>query len=85
MARMTVCLTFDFDAMSLWVQGGYRATEISRGEFGAFSMPRILSLLERHSILTTFSIPGQAGDPVHAELNAIRLDGSSASKARVKL
>jgi hypothetical protein len=26
-----------------------------------------------------------ASDPVHAGLNAIRLDGSSASKARVKL
>jgi hypothetical protein len=26
MDRMTACVTFDFGAISLWVQGGYGAT-----------------------------------------------------------
>ena len=48
----TVCLTFDFDAISLWL-GNYAARSpsmISRGEFGAVGCERILRLLEREGI-----------------------------------
>lgn len=58
--RLTCCLTFDFDAMSVWI-GSYRSSnpsEISRGEFGAVAIPRILELLQRRSIRATFCIPG---------------------------
>src|SRR4051794_25277981 len=54
-----VCLTFDFDGPSLWIQRGMtNPTSISRGEFGAVAVPRILRLLERRAIPATFFIPG---------------------------
>lgn len=57
----TVCLTFDFDALSLWI-GTFKATSptpLSRGEYGArVGIPRILDLLERHGVKATFFVPG---------------------------
>ncbi|MGE0213502.1 MAG: polysaccharide deacetylase [Parvibaculaceae bacterium] len=57
----TVCLTFDFDALSLWI-GTLRQTSptpLSRGEYGArVGVPRILELLDRHGIKATFFVPG---------------------------
>jgi peptidoglycan/xylan/chitin deacetylase (PgdA/CDA1 family) len=53
-------LTFDFDAMSLWI-GSYKSRNpsmVSRGEFGAIAMPRILDLLKKHGVPGTFYIPG---------------------------
>ena len=58
--RLTCALTFDFDAQSVWI-GSYKSknpSEISRGEFGAVAIPRILALLERHGVPGTFCIPG---------------------------
>src|SRR5262252_7736808 len=58
--RLSVCLTFDFDALSPWVlemaEGNVAA--LSRGEFGAVAVPRILALLERHGLPATFFVPG---------------------------
>ncbi len=54
-----VCVTFDFDGPSLWMQRRMTtATPISRGEFGAVAVPRILRLLERRGIPSTFFVPG---------------------------
>jgi peptidoglycan-N-acetylglucosamine deacetylase len=54
-----VCLSFDFDGPSLWIQRGMTTpTSISRGEFGAVAVPRILRLLERRGIPSTFFVPG---------------------------
>jgi peptidoglycan/xylan/chitin deacetylase (PgdA/CDA1 family) len=57
---LSVCLTFDFDALSPWVfemaEGNVAA--LSRGEFGAVAVPRILDLLRRHDIPASFFIPG---------------------------
>ncbi len=53
-------LTFDFDAMSLWI-GSYQSRNpsmISRGEFGAVAVPRILDLLKKHGLAASFFIPG---------------------------
>src|SRR5262245_50019690 len=59
MARHLVCLTFDFDALSLCVARGMTSpTPISQGEFGAVGAERILALLERHSIQATWFTPG---------------------------
>jgi peptidoglycan/xylan/chitin deacetylase (PgdA/CDA1 family) len=57
-ARLTVCLTFDFDAMSPWVRRTNNPSAISRGEFGAVAVPRILSLLDRYDARATFFTPG---------------------------
>lgn len=57
---LTCCITFDFDAMSVWL-GSYKSrnpSAISRGEFGAVAVPRILDLLARLGIPASFCIPG---------------------------
>jgi peptidoglycan-N-acetylglucosamine deacetylase len=62
--RATVCLTFDFDAISLWI-GPFAARSpsmISRGEFGAVGCARILRLLEREGIAATFFVTGHTAE-----------------------
>ena len=58
--RLSVCLTFDFDALSPWVfeMASGNLAALSRGEFGAVAVPRILDLLERHKLPATFFVPG---------------------------
>lgn len=59
MSRHIVCLTFDFDAMSGFIARGMTSpTPISRGEFGAVAAPRILALLGKHDVLSSWFIPG---------------------------
>jgi peptidoglycan/xylan/chitin deacetylase (PgdA/CDA1 family) len=57
----TICLTFDFDALSVWL-GGYPSVTpamLSRGEYGArVGLPRILKLLAAYGIPATFFVPG---------------------------
>jgi peptidoglycan/xylan/chitin deacetylase (PgdA/CDA1 family) len=62
--RATVCLTIDFDAVSVWLQWGARGLRaLSRGEFGAtVGVPRLLSLLARKGIDVTWFIPGHTVD-----------------------
>lgn len=58
--QLTVCLTFDFDAVSLWTRS-FRSgspSDISRGEFGPrTAVPRILELLDRRGLEATFFVP----------------------------
>ncbi len=57
---LTCCITFDFDAMSSWI-GSARSDNpsmISRGQFGAVAIPRILSLLDKYAVQASFAIPG---------------------------
>ena len=60
MGRSVVCLTFDFDAISGWIARGMTSpSPISRGEFGPHvGAPRILDLLERHEVTSSWYIPG---------------------------
>lgn len=61
----TICLTFDFDAISAWA-GTFGLTTpqyVSRGEYGAnVATPRILDLLEREGVKSTWYIPGMDVD-----------------------
>lgn len=60
MARWIACITFDFDAISSWIARGMATpTPISRGEFGArVAVPRILSLLDKHRVPSSWFVPG---------------------------
>ena len=62
--KISVCLTFDFDAISLWL-GGFRATSlsaISRGEFGRVGAERMLAMLHEANIRSTWFIPGHSAE-----------------------
>lgn len=59
MAKSLVCLTYDFDALSIWIaKGMVSPTPLSRGAFGVVGAERILDLLARHSVPGTFFVPG---------------------------
>jgi peptidoglycan/xylan/chitin deacetylase (PgdA/CDA1 family) len=59
MTRHIACITFDFDAMSGFISRGMTTpTPISRGEFGVVAAGRILELLDRYEVPSTWFIPG---------------------------
>lgn len=78
-----VCLTFDFDAISTWIaRGMVTPTPVSRGEFGVVGAQRILELLKRYGIASTWFIPGHTLDTfpdvcvrIHAEGHEIANHG----------
>lgn len=56
----TVCLSFDFDAVSIWLSTFKQTspTPVSRGEFGAnVGLPRLLDVLKQHEVPATFFVP----------------------------
>jgi peptidoglycan-N-acetylglucosamine deacetylase len=62
--KIDVCLTFDFDAMSVWI-GTFHArspSAISRGEFGDVGAHRLLTMLREWDIPSTWFIPGHTAD-----------------------
>jgi peptidoglycan/xylan/chitin deacetylase (PgdA/CDA1 family) len=69
----TVCLSFDFDALSVWL--AYERTTpamLARGEYGArVGVPRVLDLLERHGVRATFFVPGHTIDSFPRETESI--------------
>jgi peptidoglycan/xylan/chitin deacetylase (PgdA/CDA1 family) len=59
MAKHIVCLTFDHDNTSGAIAAGMiTPTVLSRGDFGIVATARILELLRRHGIESTWFIPG---------------------------
>ena len=63
MATGTICLTFDFDAISLWIARAMTTPgPISRGEFGAEAVPRLLHLLEQRRLPSTWFVPGHTAE-----------------------
>lgn len=56
--RLTVCLTFDFDTHDAWMAGSTNPAWVSRGEFGAVAVPRILDLLAAKDVPASFYVPG---------------------------
>jgi peptidoglycan-N-acetylglucosamine deacetylase len=73
MPRSTVCLSFDFDALSVWL--AYEKTTpamLHRGEYGArVGVPRILRLLEEYGLKATFFVPGHTVESFPGETGAI--------------
>lgn len=59
-ATLSCAITFDFDGMSSWI-GTARSNNpsmISRGQFGAVAIPRILDLLDKYKVTSSFAVPG---------------------------
>lgn len=55
MNKITVCLTFDFDAETVQVRQREEPVRVSKGQFAVRrGIPRILSLLKKHEIQATF-------------------------------
>ena len=73
-----VCLTFDFDALSVWL-GGYSVVTpamLSRGEYGArVAVPRILHLLAAYGASATFFVPGHTAESFPDAVESIRAEG----------
>lgn len=62
MTGPAVALTFDLDALAVWI-GSYGATSsgvISRGEIEPIATARILALLDRYDVRSTFFVPGHS-------------------------
>jgi peptidoglycan-N-acetylglucosamine deacetylase len=73
--RLTVALTFDPDALS-GIGRGDPLNELYRGEFGArVGIPRILALLEREEIASTWFVPGLTLATFPEELAAVANGG----------
>ena len=59
MATHVATIGFDFDAMSGFISRGLTSpTPISRGEFGPVAVPRILDLLKKYHVRSSWFVPG---------------------------
>src|SRR5215467_12985711 len=68
----TVCLTFDFDALSIWINRRRTSpASLSRGEFGAVAVLRILHLLKARGIQSTWFIPGHTIETYRAQCTQV--------------
>ncbi|HLW71897.1 MAG TPA: polysaccharide deacetylase [Candidatus Binataceae bacterium] len=77
MKNIAVCLTFDFDAMSVWI-GTFHArspSALSRGEFGKIGAERLLGLLRERGLPSTWFIPGHTADAFPQTTAAIAAAG----------
>jgi peptidoglycan-N-acetylglucosamine deacetylase len=76
--RLAVSLTFDFDAESAWL-GSFKVdtpSALSRGAYGAYEgVPRILRLLDKYGLPSTFFVPGYSAELHPAETRDIAAAG----------
>ena len=76
-ADIQVCLSFDFDAMSLWI-ANFRTDSpnaLSRGEFGRVGALRLLDLLAERGIRSTWFIPGHTAEAFPEVCRRIAAEG----------
>ncbi|HTY53560.1 MAG TPA: polysaccharide deacetylase [Candidatus Binataceae bacterium] len=75
--HVEVCLSFDFDAMSVWLGtfGSSSPSAISRGEFGKVGAERLLAMLRQWGIPATWFIPGHTVDTYPELVGRIAADG----------
>lgn len=63
--KIALNLGFDFDSSSVWMESFGKTSQIytSRGEYGAeVCVPRILDLLDKYRLKSSFFIPGHTSD-----------------------
>jgi peptidoglycan-N-acetylglucosamine deacetylase len=75
--RATICLTFDFEGISRWIGtlSGKSPTMISWGEFGRVGVQRVLRLLDRAHITSTFFVTGHTAQTFSTITRAIAKAG----------
>jgi peptidoglycan-N-acetylglucosamine deacetylase len=69
-----IALTFDFDAMTVWLEHGDNASPntLQRGEYCArVGVPRVLDFLKRENLPATFFIPGHTAESFPEATRAI--------------
>ena len=72
MATHVATIGFDFDAMSGFISRGLTSpTPISRGEFGPVAVPRILALLKKYKVRSSWFVPGHTLETYPAECRMI--------------
>jgi len=75
--KISVCLTFDFDAISVWT-GNFHTrspSAISRGEFGRVGAERLIRMLREWGIKSTWFVPGHTADAFPATVAKIAEEG----------
>ena len=71
-----VALTFDFDAISPWLQVTTSSPSfISRGEFGPIGLERIRKVLAEHGVPATFFTPGHTALAYPQSVETLLSDG----------
>lgn len=76
MPKHYVCITLDFDSVSLWqAMGQTGPSAISRGEFGVIAAQRLLRLFAEFQVPTTWFIPGLTIDTYPDICSSIAADG----------
>ena len=62
--NISACLSFDFDAMSVWLttMRSRSLSTVSRGEFGKVGTERLLDTLGRYQVPSSWFIPGHTID-----------------------
>src|SRR5919198_981013 len=77
MPSSTVCLTFDFDALSVWLAYDEPTPAMLwRGEYGArVGIPRVLKLLDDYGLEATFFVPGHTLESFPDESESILAAG----------
>jgi peptidoglycan/xylan/chitin deacetylase (PgdA/CDA1 family) len=74
--RLTVALTFDHDSLSDGIRRGDSPVKLSHAEFGhRVGVPRILELLERERIPSTWFVPGWTMTTYPGDTEAILAGG----------
>lgn len=73
MPDSTLCITFDFDAMSVWFGYGHPTPAmLYRGEYGArVGIYRVLDLLQHYQLPATFFVPGHTVESFPEAVDAI--------------
>jgi peptidoglycan/xylan/chitin deacetylase (PgdA/CDA1 family) len=74
---ITILLTFDVDAWAGWTTslGARSPSVISRGEFSAVGVNRVLELLARRGLPATFFVPGHTARHLPRVVDAVALAG----------
>jgi peptidoglycan-N-acetylglucosamine deacetylase len=69
---VSVALTFDFDALSPWLNLGWKSpSSLSRGEMGPIGVRRLLPLLDEYGALSTWFVPGHTALAYPSDIEAI--------------